>query len=142
MGGGLLPQQAHTRSVPFIAAGADEVVEGQLQGVPQLGEAISVGPDERLHVDPSLMGGGDVLERVVVGTGQEADLLSSQTAVASKDVGLDKLERMPQVGCSVDVGDGCGDVEGTRAHGDRIRSPLPHSSTTRAPAQQGLVVSG
>lgn len=76
-GGALPPQPCHPSSVARVDAGADEVVERQRQRVAQCGEPGGVVVHEGTHVHPGGAGGGDVLERVVVGSGQEPGRLTA-----------------------------------------------------------------
>jgi len=78
------PQPVDGRPVAGICAGAYEVVECELEGALQVGEAGGVAPHK--------LGGGDtgrlrrqhVLERVVVRPGQQPDLVAAKPAVASQ----------------------------------------------------------
>ena len=68
-----LPEPLDAGPVPGVPAGADEVVDGQRQGVAERQERLGVAVDEFPHADPGGLGGEHVLERVVVGPGLEPD---------------------------------------------------------------------
>src|SRR6185503_7783507 len=104
-------------------ARADEGVVGELQRLAERVEAGGAGVHERGDGLARGLGGKDVLERVVVGAAEVAHRLSSRAAVARDGVGLDELERVPEVRIAVDVRDRVGDVGGRRAHRSLLSSP-------------------
>jgi hypothetical protein len=91
--------------VPRVAAGADEVVERQRQGLAQPGERGRVAADERGRADALGLGGQHVLERVVVGTGLVPHLVAGLAPVPGQHVALDQFQGEAQVRPGVDVRD-------------------------------------
>ena len=136
------PQPLDPSRVPGVAAGADQVVYGQVQRLRQAGERGRVGVHELLHRDTRRFRREHVLERVVVGPGLEPDLLASAPAVPGEDVGLHEFEREAQMRARVDVRDRGGDVSAVhrnlflfkRAEGaptpDMNRGPVSRASET------------
>jgi len=55
-------------------------------------------------------GGGDVLQRMIVGAGEEAHRLAAQPPVPGQHVGLHQFQRVPEVRFRVDVRDRGHDV--------------------------------
>jgi hypothetical protein len=70
--------------VPRVAAGTDDVVEGERQRLAQRGEGRGVAVDRFLYPDAFGLRGQDVLEGVVVGAGERADLLAELPRVAGE----------------------------------------------------------
>ena len=94
--------------------GADEEVDRGVDARHQVLEARGVAIGELLRADALALGLlGDRLA-VLVGAGEEEDLLAALAHVAGEDVGADRRVRVPEVGRGVDVVDRRGDVEGHR----------------------------
>ena len=91
--------------------GADEVVVGDVEVGPGRGEAGSqlVGPV--LRGEALLLGGPGHLLPVLVGAGEEEDVVADQAVPAGQGVGVDRGVGVPDVGRVLDVVDRCGDVE-------------------------------
>jgi hypothetical protein len=114
--------------VARVGARADEVVvrEAKLRG--KFSELIRVLRDEIRHRQTSGRGSDDVLERVVVGSGQEPDRIPTLPPMTGKDVRLHELERVPEVRVAVHVRDGSRDVEvSTVAHRFLLSGPAEAS---------------
>jgi len=122
--------------VSWIAAGADEIVDRQVQRFRQACERGGVGVDELLHINPGGLRGEHVLERVVVGPGLEPDLLAGAPVVAGEHVGLHELQREAQVWARVDVRDRGGDV-GTGHRNLQLDRGSDRAYESR-PREQGL----
>ena len=94
----------YTWGMSRVGTGLDKVIEGQVQALPQ-GEKPTSDP---LHVllrsDALRFGTLYVLQRVVVGTGPESDLVTALTAVPSQHIRLDQLQGMPHMRFPVHVG--------------------------------------
>ena len=116
-----VPQPLDAGAMARVDAGADEGVVRQLERLAQGLEAGGARVDERRHGLPRCLGGQHVLERVVVGAAEVAHRLPPRAAVARDGVGLDELERVPEVRIAVDVRDRVGDVG--RAHRSLLASP-------------------
>ena len=104
------PQPLDTGPVTGVAAGADEVVEGDAERVAQRFERGRVRVDEVLRGHARGLGAEHVLERVVVGAAEEAHVAAGGAPVPGQDVGLHQLERVPHVRARVHVRDRNGDV--------------------------------
>jgi len=111
-----LPEPFDPGPVTRIAAGADEIIERQRQRLAQRGERGRVAVDQGSRANAFRLGGQHVLERVVVGAGLEAHLVAGQAMVPGQHVGLDELERVPEVGPAVDVRDRGAEVDVLRVH--------------------------
>ena len=98
------PERLDAGPVPRIAAGADEVVHAQRQGAAERTERPGVAVDELPHPEPGGVGREHVLQRVVVGARLEPDRVAAPAVVAGQHVGLDELERVPDVRARVHVG--------------------------------------
>ena len=105
-----LEELLHRPLVPGLG-GADVVVVGDVELVPGGAEerAVAIGPLERGGV-VRLRGPLD-LEPVLVGAGEEHDVVAPEPPPPGQDVGRDRRVRVPDVGRVVDVVDGRGDVE-------------------------------
>jgi hypothetical protein len=108
-----LPEPLDADAMPRIAAGPDEVVERQLQRPSQVSERSRVAIDKVLYCDALGLGGEHVLQGVVVGACQQADVVTEVPAMSGQDVGLNQFEGESQVRACVDVRNG-GGQEGTR----------------------------
>jgi len=101
--------------VPRIETGADELVAARTEGGPQGAEAVGVAGDPGRGRQAGALGGEDVLQAVVVGAGDEADVAAAAAAVTGEGVGEHDLEGEAEVRTRVDERDG-GGQEG-RGHG-------------------------
>ena len=110
------PETSDARPVAGVAAGADDVVDGQRQRVAEGQECIAVAVDELPHWLASRLRGEDVLERVVIGPCLEPDAFPAPATIAGQHVGLHQLEREPDVRARVDVRDRGGDIGMRRGH--------------------------
>jgi len=97
--------------VPRVAAGPDEVVEGQPERLAQCREGGGVAVDKILRGYAFRLRGQHVLQRVVVGTGEEAHRFAALATMSGQYVGLDQLQHEPEMGPGIDVRDGGGHVE-------------------------------
>ena len=138
----LPPQALHPGPVPGIGAGRDEVVERQRQRPAQPAEPGRIVADELTHPHPGRTGGGDVLQRVIVGAGEEPHRLAAQPPVPGQHVGLHQFQRMPEVRLRVDVRDRGRDVEvAVGLHGlpSALRQRRPQSEQPRVAGAAGWV---
>ena len=104
--------------VPLVC-GPDEEVVGRVHFRRQLLEARRVAVAELPGLDSLALGLlGDGLP-VLVGAGEEEDVLPALAVMSREDVGRDRRVGVPQMGLAVDVVDGRGDVV---AHRARIRA--------------------
>jgi hypothetical protein len=110
------PEPLDAGGVPRVDARADEVVVGELERLAQRGEAVGLPANEVRHGQPGGLCRLDVLQRVVVRSALEADVVASQPAMPREHVGLHELERVPEVWIAVHVRDRGGDVEASLAH--------------------------
>ena len=110
------PEPLHPRPVPGITARVDHIVNRQPERLAQRHERRSVPVNEFLDRNARRLGGQHVRQRIVVGAGLEADLVTTLTVVARQHVGLDQLQRMAKVRPAVDVGNGGGEVGTGTAH--------------------------
>ena len=85
--------------------GADEVVVGDLEVLPRLCELRGDAVGERLRVESGGIGGLLDLQPVLVGAGEEQDVLAEQAVPAGEGVADDRRVGMAQVRFSVDVVD-------------------------------------
>ncbi len=110
-----LEELLHRHLVPGLG-GADVVVVGDVEVVPRGTEegAVAVGPLERGDVVG--LGRPLDLEPVLVGAGEEHDVVAPEPAPPGQDVGRHRRVRVPDVGRVVHVVDRRGDVE-RRRHG-------------------------
>lgn len=96
---------------------ADEIVVGDLEVAPQLGELrdLAVAPLLRRH---AMLGSrlGDLLA-MLVHAGEEEDVAPVHACEARGGIGRDGSVRGADVRLAVDVVDGCGDVEAVFGHG-------------------------
>ena len=125
------PERLDAGPVPGVAAGADEVVDGQRQRAAERQERLGVAVDELPHPDPGGLGGEHVLQRVVVGPGLEPDRVPAAAVVAGQHVGLHELERVPDVRARVHVGKGGGDIGG--GHRSLLQGAPSAHETHRGP---------
>src|SRR5680860_349019 len=97
--------------------GADEEVVGRVDGRHQRFELGGVAVGQLLRRHTLALGG--VLDRLamLVGAGEEEDILAALAHVAGKNVRRHRRVRVPQMGLGVDVVDRRGDVVGHRARG-------------------------
>ena len=103
--------------------GADEVVVGEAERRGQLPEPLRVAVGQRAGGKALLLRRLLHLEAVLVGAGQEVDILPVQPLEARDGVGRDRLVGMAEVRRAVGIGNGRGDVELLLpAHGGRFRS--------------------
>jgi hypothetical protein len=102
--------------VPGITARVDHGVNRQPERPAQCHERRSVPVNEFLDGKARRLSGQHVLQRIVIGTGLEADLITTVTVIARQHVGLDQLQRMAQVRPGVDIGNGGGEVDTGTAH--------------------------
>ena len=132
-----------TRALVARVGGADEVVVGDVDARHQRLEALGVAVGELLRRDALALGRLRHRLAVLVGAGEEEDLLAALAHVAGEDVGADRRVRVPEVRRGVDVEDRRGDVVGHRrrrtlAAGERggRRAPPPqaepHAAAHRA----------
>ena len=75
-------------------------------------EALRVAVGELLRRDALALGGERDRLAVLVGAGEEEDVLAALALVAGEDVGADRRVRVAEVRRRVDVVDRRGDVEG------------------------------
>ncbi len=110
------PQALDARAVARVTARADEVVVGELERFAKCGKALCL----RIHElrDRHARSGGrlDVLQRVLIRSAQQSDVLAAQPPVARQHVCLYALERKPEMRVSVDVRDRGRDVGASFAH--------------------------
>jgi hypothetical protein len=97
--------------VVLVDGRADEAVLRDLIDVAQAFELRRKLVDVRLRGDAVLTRRLLVLGRVLVGAGQEEDVIAALAVEAGKRVRTRPLVRMAQVGCAVDVVDSCREVE-------------------------------
>ncbi len=91
--------------------GADEVVVGDVQALPGLGELRCDRVGERLRVETRGLGGLLDLEAVLVGAGEVLDVVAEEAVPPGERVADDRRVRMAEVGLGVDVVDRRGHVE-------------------------------
>ena len=103
-----------TRSLVARVGGADEEVVGDVDARHQRLEALGVAVGQLLRRDALALGRLRDRLAVLVGAGEEEDLLAALAHVAGEDVGADRRVRVPEVRRRVDVVDRRGDVEGHR----------------------------
>ena len=94
--------------------GADEEVVRGVDPLGQLAEPRRVAVDELLRRDPLALGRQRDRLAVLVGAGEEEDVLAALAHVAGEHVGRDRRVRVAEVRLGVDVVDRGGDVV---AHG-------------------------
>ncbi len=114
------PQALDTGSVARIAARADHVVELDRERAEQIDELVAVGAHEVGDRHAGRLGRSDVLQRVVVGAGEGADLVAASSPGARERVDLHELERMSDVGRAVDVRDRGGEVDAAPVDGSPV----------------------
>jgi len=107
--------------VAGVAAGADDVIDGQRQRVVQGQERVAIAVDEFPHRLAGRLGGEHVLQRVIIGPGLEPDAFPAPATVAGQHVGLYQLKREPDVRARVDVRDRGGDIGLRRGHRSLLR---------------------
>jgi hypothetical protein len=95
-----------------LLGGADEVVVGDLQPLPHLTPAGNhlVAPLDGGHAVG--LGGLGYLLAVLVGSGEEEDLLAGEPVVTDQEVGVYGRVGVPDVGNIIHVVDGCSHIEG------------------------------
>ena len=91
------PQTLDAGSVARIAAGPDHVVELDRQWAEQIDELVAVGVYEVGDRHAGRLGSSDVLQGIVVGAGEGADLVAASPPRARERVDLDQLERVSDV---------------------------------------------
>ena len=103
-------QEVLDRLVVPRLGGADEVVVGDVEIGPGGGEpgGQPVGPPGR--GETLLLGGPGHLLPVLVGAGEEEDVVADQSVPAGQGIGVDRRVGVPHVGGVLDVVDRCGDV--------------------------------
>ncbi len=116
------PRKCWTAATVAGLGGADEVVVGDVEVGPGRGEPGRelVGPLERR--DALLLGGPGHLLAVLVGAGQEEDVVTDQPVPAGQGVGVDRRVGVPHVGRVLDVVD---------RRGDEVAGHCPASVPTR-----------
>jgi hypothetical protein len=97
--------------VVLVDGGADEAVLRYLEDVAQTAELGREIVDELLRGDALLARRLLVLGGVLVGAGQEEDVIAALPVKAGKRIRTRTFVRMAQVGCAVDVVDGGREVE-------------------------------
>ena len=109
---------------------ADEVVVGDVEVAPHLGEGRGDGVGERLRGLPGPLGRPLDVEAVLVGAGEEGDVVAEQAVPAGEGVADDRRVGVPEVRFGVHVVDGGRDVEpGHREHAtDTLRRACPRGS--------------
>ncbi len=105
--------------------GADEVVVGDVQALPGVGEQRGDRVDELLRRLPGGLGGLLDLEAVLVGAGDVLDVLAEQPVPAGERVADDRGVRVAEVRLGVDVVDRGGDVEAGHASTLEARPVAP-----------------
>ncbi len=99
-----LEQLEHPGAVPGFG-GADEVVVGDLEVLPRLGELWRDRIGERLRIEAGGVGGALDVEAVLVGSGEEQDVVAEQSSPARQRVTDDGGVGVPEVRFGVDVVD-------------------------------------
>ena len=99
-----LEQLEHAGAVAGFG-GADEVVVGDLEVLPRLGELRRDRIGERLRVEAGGVGGALDVEAVLVGPGEEQDVVAEQPSPARQRVTDDGGVGVPEVRFGVDVVD-------------------------------------
>jgi hypothetical protein len=74
--GARLPEPLDARAVPWVAAGPDDVVDGERERRAQREERLGVAVDELLDARACRLRGEHVLERVVIGARLEPDAVA------------------------------------------------------------------
>ena len=125
------PEAADAGDVARVRRGPDEVVVREAEYRRQLPEALGVPVDQVANRKVGPLRGQDVGEAVLVGAGQEAGVVPAQSMEPREDVGLDELQREPEMRLRVDVRDRGGDV--VRAHPlpPLVVGPWPHDGESR-----------
>jgi hypothetical protein len=114
---------------------ADEVVVGDLEVLPRLGELRRDRIGERLRIESGRVGGPLDVEAVLVGSGQEQHLVAEQPVPARQRVADDRRVGVTQVRFGVDVVDRRGGVEPARGHAtEASESMLKLAPVGRSPA--------
>ena len=101
-----LQQLAHTACVALLGR-SDEVVIRDVQPLPGLGEEGGDGVGELLGLDALGVGGLLDLQPVLIGAGEEVDVVSAQTMPSRDGIRDDRGVRMPEVWLGVDVINRC-----------------------------------
>ena len=96
-----LPELAHARRVALLGAGADEVVGRCAPRLAQRRENIRVARDELGGRDALALGGLHVLQAVVVGAGEEADVFAAEAMEARQGVGQRYSSAKPMCGLAL-----------------------------------------
>ena len=94
---------------------ADEVVVGDLEVLPRLGELRGDRVGERLRLEPGRLGGPLDVEAVLVGAGEEVDVVAEQAVPAGEGVADDRRVGVAEVRLGVHVVDRRRDVEPAHA---------------------------
>ena len=97
------PERSDAGQVARVDRGSDEVVVRDVEHFEQVAKDGCIALDQRRDRDAFALRGEDVGQTVVVSTRQEPHVFTCETLEASKDIGLDKLQRMPDMRCAVDV---------------------------------------
>src|SRR5437660_1584673 len=97
------PQPIYADQVAWIATGLYEVVEREIQRCSQPSESFGHSLDVIRCGHTGFMGATYVLECVVVSSGLEPYLLTEESMVAGQDVGLHKLQRVPDMRLPIHV---------------------------------------
>ncbi len=95
----------------LLIGGADEEVVGDAELGHQRLETLGVAVGELLRLEPLGMGGVGDRFAVLVGAGQEEDVLPTLAHVPGEHVGGDRRVRVAEVRLRIDVVDGGRDVE-------------------------------
>ena len=136
------PQALDAGAVARVGARANEVVGRELKRFGELCEPLRLLGHELGHGCAGRDRSIDILQRVVVGAAEEANVVAAESAMPREHVRLHELQRVPEVRIAVDVRDrGC-DVEPSRvAH--RVSPFWPRGasvrSAIRAPLPMGPV---
>jgi hypothetical protein len=118
--------------VARLGARADEIVVADVERAGQCAEGLRVTLDQGADRDALALGGEDVGEAVLVGSGEKPGVVAEQPVIAGQHVGLDQLQGEAQMRRGVDVGYRGGDVERAHRASSRGGHPWPHTgeSTT------------
>jgi hypothetical protein len=112
--------------------GADVVVVGDVEAVPRGAELGADAVDPLRGLDTLRLGCPLDLEPVLVGAGEEDDVVAPEAPPPREHVGRHGRVRVPDVGRRVHVVDGRGDVEGRAAVvGHGVDHPIAEPSSVR-----------
>jgi hypothetical protein len=121
-----LEERLDAGPVPGLG-GADEVVVGDVEQLPRLAEPLAGGVGVLQRAEAALVGGALHLESVLVGAGEEEDVVAGQAVPPSQRVGRHRRVGVPDVGHVVDVVDRGGDVEARHGAKATVRQPAQRS---------------